>query len=72
MRLQQVAIAWTCMTNTLLVVKLVSLNISHIILTKIWPKWTTFLLVDVIVSGVILHVNMVLPLEMLVLEGQDG
>jgi hypothetical protein len=35
-------------------------------------KWTTFLLVDVIVSGVILHVNMVLPLEMLVLEGQDG
>jgi len=27
---------------------------------------------DVIVSGVILHVNMVLPLEMLVLEGQDG
>jgi hypothetical protein len=42
------------------------------VVTKIWLEWTTFLIVDVIVKGVILHVNMVLPLEMLVLEGQDG
>ncbi len=72
MQLQLVTIAWTCRTNTLLIEKSIGLNISCIVVTKIWPEWTTFLIVDVIVKGVILHVNMVLPLEILVWEGQDG
>jgi hypothetical protein len=44
-RLQQVATTWTRRTNTLLVVKLVGMDISRIIVAKIWLKWTTFLLV---------------------------
>jgi hypothetical protein len=46
MQLQQVATTWTHRTNTLLVVKLVSLDINDIIVTKIWLEWTTFLLVN--------------------------
>ncbi len=45
MRLQQVATTWICTTNTLLVVKLVGLDISCIVVTKIWLEWRTFLLV---------------------------
>jgi hypothetical protein len=45
MQLQQVATTRTCRTNTLLVVKSIGLNISRIIVAKIWSKWTTFLLV---------------------------
>ncbi len=45
MRLQQVATTWTHRINTLLVIKLVGLDISRIVVTKIWSKWTTFLLV---------------------------
>ncbi len=47
MQLQQVATTWTRKTNTLLVVKLVGLDISYIIVTKIWLEWTTFLLVNI-------------------------
>ncbi len=45
MRLQQVATTWTCMTNTLLVIQLVGLDINCIVVTKIWSEWRTFLLV---------------------------
>jgi hypothetical protein len=45
MQLQQVATTWTHRTNTLLVIKSVGLDISHIVIAKIWSKWTTFLLV---------------------------
>jgi hypothetical protein len=44
MQLQQVATTWTCKTNTLLVIKSICLDISHIVVAKIWSKWTTFLL----------------------------
>jgi hypothetical protein len=47
MRLQQVATTWTHKTNILLVVKAVGLDISCIVVTKIWLEWTTFLLVNV-------------------------
>ncbi len=47
MQIQQVATTWTHRTNTLLVVKLVGLDISCIVVTKIWSKWTTFLLVTI-------------------------
>jgi hypothetical protein len=52
MRLQQVVTTWTCRTNTLLVVKLVGLDISFIVGQKIWLEWTTFLLVyqDILMS----------------------
>jgi len=46
MWLQQVATTWTCMTNTLLVVKSVGLDISCIVVAKIWSEWTTFLLLN--------------------------
>jgi hypothetical protein len=42
MRLQQVATTWTHRTNTLLVVKSVGLDISRIVVAKIWLEWTTF------------------------------
>jgi hypothetical protein len=45
MRLQQVATTWTRSINTILVVKLVGLDINHIVVTKTWSKWITFLLV---------------------------
>jgi hypothetical protein len=47
MQLQQVATTWTRKTNTLLVVKLVGLDISCIVVAKIWLEWTTFLLVNI-------------------------
>ncbi len=45
--------------NTLLVIKLVGLGISCIVITKIWSKWTTFLLVYIIkwVEVRALHTN---------------
>jgi hypothetical protein len=32
---------WTCRTNTLLVIKSIGHN-NHIVIAKIWSKWTTF------------------------------
>ncbi len=46
MRLQQIATTWTHMINTLLVVKSIGLDISCIIVTKIWLELTTFLVVN--------------------------
>jgi hypothetical protein len=45
MQLQQVAITWTHKTNIVLVIKSVDVDISRIIVTKIWSEWTTFLLI---------------------------
>ncbi len=45
MQLQQVATTWTRWTNTLLIVKSFGMDISRIVVTKIWLEWTTFLLV---------------------------
>jgi hypothetical protein len=47
MRLQQVVITWTRKTNTLLVVKSIGFDISHIEVAKIWSKCITFLLVTI-------------------------
>jgi hypothetical protein len=46
MQLQQVTTTWTCRINTLLIVKSIGLDISCIIVAKIWSKWTTFFLVS--------------------------
>ncbi len=47
MQLQQVATTWKHRTDTLLAIKSVVLDISCIVITKIWSKWTTTLLVMV-------------------------
>jgi hypothetical protein len=45
MQLQEVVITWTHKTHTLLVIKSIGLDINHIVVTKIWSKWRTFLVV---------------------------
>ncbi len=47
MQLQQVVTTWTHRTNALLVVKSIGLDISHIVVAKIWSKWTTTFLMMV-------------------------
>ncbi len=57
MRLQQVATTWTCKTNTLLVIKLVGLDISCIVVAKIWLEWTKFLLVVSDLAILVTHIG---------------